>query len=50
MTVYWRCVASELPAPQRVDCDAHGEGDKAGEAHTDLTGHPVLTSTRKERP
>lgn len=36
MTVYWRC----------LDCDEHGEGDKAAERHTKQTGHATITGVR----
>jgi hypothetical protein len=38
MNTYWAC----------LDCDEHGEGDKAAERHTKATCHGTMTSTRPD--
>jgi hypothetical protein len=43
-----RCIAPELPEAHRTDCDAKGDTDKGAEAHTKATGHPTMTSIRRQ--
>lgn len=39
----WTCYAHTLPGPLRVDCRAHGTGERGAERHTRETGHPTAT-------
>lgn len=47
MTTYWVCVAHRWAVPA-VECGARGDTYTAGDKHCTTTGHPILTTTRRE--
>lgn len=47
LRTYWVCVAHRWAVPP-VECGAHGDTYATADRHTRETGHPIVTTTRRE--